>query len=160
MLNSQKGTSLIEAMIALVIITFALLGIASLQVNTVKLNSSAEWHEAAVRLNTEMATRITLQNNNFDLYGVIDTSNSYSKDCVLAACTDVEMVTADAEDWKTEIEDVLPAGRGIISVVGANTLSIVIMWDNDNTGALGSNCSGNSEVDLTCFLTQIIRREA
>lgn len=159
MLNTQNGSSLIESMITLFIISIGLLGIASLQVNTLKYNSSAQWHELAVRLNAEIATRITLQNENFNLYSTIDTSNSYSKDCIANACTDAEMVTADADDWKKEIEDNLPSGRGIISVIDASTLSLVIMWDNDNTGALGTNCSGNEAIDLTCFTTQIVQRE-
>ena len=35
--------------------------------------------------------------------------------------------------------------------VGADGLLITVMWDDDGTGATGTNCGDNPEVDLTCY---------
>jgi len=46
----------------------------------------------------------------------------------------------------------LPSGQGTVSGGGANSVfTITVMWDDARTGATGTNCSGDTTVDLTCF---------
>jgi hypothetical protein len=44
----------------------------------------------------------------------------------------------------------LPGGRGIITN-NADGLLVTVMWDDDGTGANGTNCGPDPEVDLTCY---------
>ena len=152
----QRGVSLVESMIALLIISIGLLGIAGLQITSIKQNNSALQHSQAVWIGYNIADRIRANFGEFDRYAGIDTSTSYTQDCQTSACTAPQMVTSDASEWKVLVEN-LPAGRGIISSPSAAELVIAVMWDDEGTGATGTNCGPNPAVDLTCYTVNLIQ---
>ena len=149
MTKKQTGMGLIESLIALLVISIGLLGIAALQITSLKLHSSAQWHSQAVWFSYEMTDRIMANRLNFDSYNNIDTDDDPSMDCKANPCTGAQMVTADAQDWK-EMLATLPGGRGIISSTGDNTLVVSVMWDD---GDATTNCT-NGEPNpgtRTCY---------
>ncbi len=149
--KQQAGLSLLEAMIALVIISVGLLGIAALQINALKQNNSAYWHSQAVWMAHDMAERMRANSSVIATdYVGIDTSNTYAQDCQTAACTPTQMAIADAADWKAQVET-LPAGRGIVRNTNPGETEIAVMWDDEGTGASGTNCGNDPSVDLTCY---------
>jgi hypothetical protein len=91
----------------------------------------------------------------FNLYDGIDTSGSYSGDCQADACTQEEMIQADAADW-TNLVSTLPNGRGVITSTGINTLQVSVMWE-ENLGE--SNCTNDEPVGDTfsCYTVTISR---
>ena len=120
--------------------------------------ASAHWHSQAVWFSYEMTDRIAANTDptnpaTFNQYDGIDTDNGYSMDCQTNACTSGQMVTADAQDW-TNMVQLLPGGRGVISSPVANTLQISIMWD-DNAGE--ANCLNGEPAtpDQTCYTVTI-----
>ena len=157
--RQQRGVTLIESLIAAVVMSIGMLGIAALQLTAVSQNSSALNHSQAAWLASNMSDRIRANLPVFDTYAGIDTSNSYSQDCETTACTAAQMMTADASDWKTLVET-LPGGLGRISNdldvgAGSNALVVTVMWDDDGTGATGQDCGPNTEVDLTCYSVSV-----
>lgn len=150
-LNKQSGVTLIESMIALLVISVGLLGIASLQINSLKQNSSAYWHSQAVLMGQNMADRIRANGVAAADYIGIDTAGNYSQDCIQSTCSTEDMRKADATDWKQLLTS-LPAGRGIIRSSVANQMDVVVMWDDEGTGATGTACGNNPKVDLTCYI--------
>ena len=136
-------------MIALLIISVGLLGIAGLQVTAMKQNLSALNHSQAVWIASTMADRIRANITEFDTYKGIDTNTSYAQDCLSAECTTAQMVVADAADWATMVSS-LPSGRGRV-VDDADGVLVTVLWDDEGTGATGTNCSNNANVDLTCY---------
>ena len=147
--RKQQGVTLVEAMIALLVISIGLLGIASLQLTAMSQNTSALNHSQAVWYAYNMSDRIRANITEFDNYDGIDTTNGYSQDCVSSACSTGEMLTADAADWATMVAN-LPAGRGLITN-NADGLVVTVMWDDEGTGATGTNCGPDPAVDLTCY---------
>ena len=145
----QQGVTLVESMIALLVISIGLLGIASLQITAMSQNASSLNHSQAVWYAYNMSDRIRANKGEFANYDGIDTTNSYSQDCMSSACTNAQMLTADAADWSTMIAN-LPGGRGIIANT-ADGLQVSVMWDDEGTGATGTNCGTNPNVDLTCY---------
>lgn len=146
----QQGVSLIESMIALLVISVGLLGIAALQISAVSLNSSAYWHSQAVLYAHDMADRVRANQVAINDYIGINTANGYSQNCKSQACSTEEMRVADAADWADQVAT-LPSGIGIIRAPEANQLDIVVLWDDEGTGAAGTGCSNNPDVDLTCY---------
>jgi type IV pilus assembly protein PilV len=147
----QQGISMIESLVSLLIISIGLLGIASLQISSIKQSSSAHWHSQAVWANYEMTDRISANSSDsFATYADIDTDNDYSMDCTANECTPAAMITADAEDWKTQVSQ-LPDGRGLIKSNAPDTLDVTVMWldpaGNKNCGAL--------DADRTCYTVTI-----
>jgi type IV pilus assembly protein PilV len=153
--NRQQGVSLIESMVALVVISIGLLGIASLQIVAMKQNATALNHSQAVLMSYNMADRVRANISQFANYAGIDTSKSYSRDCMGSACNTSQMVTADAEDWSTQVQN-LPGGRGIITG-DATQLAITVMWDDDGTGATGTACGNDPKVDLSCYTATLVQ---
>ena len=147
--QSQQGLTLVEAMIALLVISIGLLGIASLQLTAMNQNASSLNHSQAVWIAYNMSDRIRANISEFDNYNGIDTTNNYAQDCMATTCSNAQMREADAADWSTMIDN-LPGGRGMITN-NADGLLVTVMWDDDGTGANGTNCGPDPEVDLTCY---------
>lgn len=147
--RNQQGLTLVEAMIALLVISIGLLGIASLQLTAMNQNASSLNNSQAVWYAYNMSDRIRANISEFVNYDGIDTSNAYSQDCMSAPCTTGQMVTSDASDWAAMVGN-LPGGRGVIAN-DADGLVITVMWDDDGTGATGTGCGPDTNVDLTCY---------
>ena len=151
----QRGLTIIESMISLLIISIGLLGIAALQITSMKQNAIALNHSQAVWIGYNMADRIRANISEFANYADIDTSKSYAQDCMGAPCNTTQMITADAAEWATEIQN-LPAGRGIVAG-DATRLNVTVMWDDEGTGASGTNCGNDPAVVLTCYSVTLVQ---
>ncbi len=156
-MKKQLGTTLIESMIALLVISIGLLGIAALQITSMSQNSSALNHSQAVWLAYNMSDRIRanmVDLAQFNDYTGIDTEyiTANSGDCTTTACaTSGDMKDADASEWKTMIE-ALPGGRGLVFTSADSGLIITVMWDDEGTGTNLTGCSDDPSIDdLTCF---------
>jgi len=147
----QRGLTLVEAMIALLVISVGLLGIASLQLTAMNQNASSLNHSQAVWYAYEMSDRIRANLTAFATYHGIDTNTAYSQDCTSSACTPAQMASADAADWATMLGN-LPGGRGTVNLANAaDGLIVTVMWDDDGTGATGTGCDPANTSDLTCY---------
>jgi type IV pilus assembly protein PilV len=149
-LKKESGLTLIESMVALLVISIGLLGIAALQINSLKQNSSAFWHSQAVLLAHDMADRVRANRIDAANYIGIDTTNTYNQDCMGTPCDTDQMRLADATDWAAGLT-LIPGGRGIIRAPVAGQLDVIVMWDDEGTGATGTACSNDPKVDLTCY---------
>lgn len=147
--NLQQGVTLVESMIALLVISIGLLGIASLQITAMSQNASSLNHSQAVWYAYNMSDRIRANMNQFNNYDGIDTTNGYTQDCLSSACSNAQMLQADAADWATMVAN-LPGGRGRITST-ADGLVVSVLWDDEGTGATGTNCGADPNVDLTCY---------
>lgn len=153
--SRQGGLTIVECLVTLVVISIGLLGIAALQLTSMKQNASALQQSKAVWATYNMADRIRSNGVRFADYTGIDTSTAYSQDCSNNPCNDSQLVTADAAEWSAKVRE-LPGGRGRIT--GApQQLMVTVMWDDEGTGATGTNCSGNAQVDLTCYTITLIQ---
>ena len=147
--HRQRGLTLVESMIALLVISIGLLGIAALQLTAMQQNATALNHSQAVWIAYDMADRVRANITQFANYAGIDTANTYEQDCMGGDCNTGEMVTSDAADWAAQVGN-LPSGRGIIAG-NANQITISVMWDDEGTGATGTSCGNDPTVDLTCY---------
>ena len=153
--RSQQGLTMVESLVALIVISIGLLGIAALQLTSMKNNSSALHHSKAVWAGYNMADRIRSNGARFADYNGVDTENGYAQDCTNSACNDTQMVDADAADWTDKVRE-LPGGRGLVTG-DPERLTVTVMWDDEGTGANGTNCSGNTQVDLTCYSITLLQ---
>jgi type IV pilus assembly protein PilV len=152
--SRQRGLTMIEAMTALLVISIGLLGIATLQLTAMQQNSSALHQSKAVWAGYTMADRIRANSIRFANYSGIDTSSSYSQDCMSSSCNSDQLVIADAAEWAVTVSD-LPNGRGQVTS-NADQLVVKVMWDDEGTGATGTGCSNNAQVDLACYSITLV----
>ena len=163
--RSQTGFSLFEVLIALLVLSIGLIGLATLQAQGIRSNYSASSRSEATFLAADIADRMranmrntsTLTQNLTTLaanYGI----NTYSDARynpggadVATQCANANVSAADACEWEAAIENLLPSGRGVVTQTGGVFL-ITLMWDDERTGATGTNCTGG-DTQLTCFHT-------
>lgn len=130
--SSAAGISLIEMLVTLLVLSIGLLGVASLQVYSLRHNSGAYFRSQASVLAYDIADRMRA-NRSVALAG----SNNY--DIALAASkpsslTDVRQ--QDLNEWLTALET-LPGGDGQIACVAATrTCQVTVQW-NDSRGGSG-----------------------
>lgn len=152
----HAGFTLLEVMIALVIFSIGLLGLAGLQAGGLRSNTQAQLRTIATIQAYDMAERIRANPRGVEDgdYNAFDDATPTAEDCISAACTADEMATYDYYEWVTNTQNVLPSGHGTVSsnvVNGVRLFTITVMWDEERTGVNGTGCSGDPTVDLKCY---------
>lgn len=152
--RNYSGFTMLEVLVAIVILSFGLLGLAGLQATGLKNNNSAYMRTQANLLAYDMIDRMRANqqgviNGNYDELMKTTPSNP---NCINSGCTVAEMAKYDAYEWSVKLSELLPAGTGKVIGNGQGSIfTITIMWDEHKTGVSGKNCSGNPKVDLSCF---------
>ena len=114
----EQGFNLIEVMVALVILSLGVLGMAALQFTSIQQNQDAYFRSQATLLAYDLADRIRLNNDARDNYlqdaaGVEDTDCiSYSGDT--NGCNSAEMAQHDLFEWFALLGRELPSGNGLV----------------------------------------------
>ncbi len=111
-----RGIALMEALIAIVLLSVGALGYAALQMKGLSASSSAMWRSKAGILAYEMADRMRANRA-----GVV--AGSYNAlgapqvvtDCGAAAdCTPARMAQLDHAQWNATLANDLPGGTGVV----------------------------------------------
>ena len=153
--SSTQGFTLIEVLIAVLVLSIGLLGLASLQANSLRNNYSAYMRSQASILANDMADRIRANpgtppaNTPLGIYGSLTGPISSGADCELTTCTPDELAGYDSRKWYGNLALFLPGGTGTVTRNG-NLFTVTVMWDDNKTGATGTGCGGGA-ADLTCF---------
>jgi len=152
--RKQSGFTMLEVLVAIVVLAFGLLGLAGLQADGLRNNTSAYLRSQATLMAYDMMDRMRanmlgVESGDYDnLMGTTPTDPN----CITTGCSVAQMAQHDAYEWSRQLAEILPAGQGSVIGNGAGSaFSITVMWDDRRTGATGTNCSGDPAVDLTCF---------
>lgn len=136
-LTRARGTTLIEALVTVLVLSLAALGYAALQLRGVSSNSSAAWRSQATVLATEMADR--LRGNpagvTAGVYNSLLTPGTALACSTSSSCTPAQMATTDFANWRSTLGRVLPGGSGVVCI--DSTVSAV---DEDSLASPG--CDG------------------
>ncbi len=119
--NSQRGFTLLENMVALLILSIGLLGIAGLQAFTLKSGASSAMRLSAIQQANEMADR--MRANIGGIYPPPGGATLYSDvtpmtppaagvNCLSAMCTPGQLEAYDLLQWYTDNLVVLPGPTG------------------------------------------------
>lgn len=119
-LTSNRGFTLLEVLIALLIFSLGLLGVAGLMVVSVKTNHSAYLRTQASFLAQSMAERMRTNMGSALAYnGTYDSSTAGAGTCTGGVCSPAGLVTRDREIWSQQLVDFLPAASAEIQCAGA-----------------------------------------
>jgi len=123
------GFSLLEVLVALLVTSVGLLGLAALQLVSLKQNHGAYLRSQATFLAHDMVERMR-SNRQQAISGAYDVGFGGSGGSGLAA--------ADLAQWQALVDALLPSGDGAVSVDAARGLAIVsVRWD-DSRGDTGA----------------------
>ncbi len=101
-LRRNRGFTLVEAMVALIVLSVGLLGIAALYVETLRANRTSLYRTQAVNLATNIGDRMRSNRNPASAYAC-------GSPCDPAAGSNA-IAIADLTDWVNQIEQQLPGG--------------------------------------------------
>jgi type IV pilus assembly protein PilV len=141
--GSNSGFTLVEVLIALVILSIGMLGIAALLLNSLQSSRTALLRSQAVVLASDLAERIR---SNRSAGTVYDTSVTPAPALVPACestgsdCSAADMASNDLKRWQNAVSAALPGGAGNVVVqqitTTVNRYTIAISWvqsgDSDN----------------------------
>lgn len=142
------GFTLIEVLVAVLVLSIGLLGLASLQATSLRYNNDSSVQTQATFLASDMADRMRANVSKAADYPA--KSAAANANCYNAGgCTPDEMAANDVYEWNQALAT-LPAGQGTITSIGGGLYRITVMWDELRNGANGTNCNPDDPADLRC----------
>jgi type IV pilus assembly protein PilV len=165
-MKKQSGFTLIEVLIALVILSFGLLGLAGLQATSLRNNLSAYHRSQATQLAYDMADRMRANLADAGTYAastystVAPTAATQQAGCTTVAnpCASAAMAQQDLFEWNRNIiggpatgglpltPATLPLGQGLITVAAPPIYQISVNWDDNRDGLRNANFQINFEL--------------
>ncbi|MGA9422631.1 MAG: type IV pilus modification protein PilV [Rhodanobacteraceae bacterium] len=138
----KRGFTLLEVLIALLIFSFGMLGLAALQSFSVKANQSANYRSQATALTNTMLDNIRANRDYIQSYYSSD--YAAGDDCTTSDPPDgATQAEFDVNNWRYQVSCELPAGEAAIAPISANEVAVCIRWSDSRlqSGATtGSNC--------------------
>lgn len=121
------GASLLEVLIALVVVSIGLLGMASLQLSAMKDNQVALEHTQASSLAYEALDLMRASRQQA-------LSGSYDLPLGISAPSGTSIPAVDLQTWKNHLALSLPNGDGGIIRNGNSVVTIKIKWNESRSG--------------------------
>ena len=119
--KKQKGVSLIEALVTLAILAFGLLGLAMMQLQSMKFNTDSYSRSQATWLAYDLMERMRMHRNSTATF----TSSYNASDCNKTSGT-----TENERDcWFLLIQQSLPSGVAVITTPTVGTFQVDISWN-------------------------------
>jgi type IV pilus assembly protein PilV len=141
MMKNQNGFTLIEVLIAVVLLAGGLLGLAALQAAGLSNNQSAYNRSQATQLAYDIADRMRANPKAAASYlANPSTANATATACSSSAntCTPAQLAVKDLYDWGVDLDNTLPNGEGRVAVAGS-VYTVTVSWDDDKSGAANFN---------------------
>lgn len=146
-MRQQSGFTLIEVLIAVVVLAGGLLGLAAIQATALGNNKSAYNRSQATQLAYDIADRMRANPTAASKY-LTSFMQPSAADCATGdnpctackssanACTADQMAEQDLYDWYRNLTDDLTGGNGTIAKdAGANVYTVSVSWDDDKDPA-------------------------
>lgn len=174
----QRGTSLIEALVALLVLALGVMGMAAVQTRSLSTARTTYLRALAIQAADDLQDRIQA---NAALRHAPPLINPYltswgprpasGRDCTTTLCDGPQLAAFDLVQWKKELARSLPAGDGRVFSSPADTSQwgVLVAWSETkgrneslatavrdasgqaDTGVPGANCPDT----LTCHLIYI-----
>lgn len=145
--RASGGASLVEVLVAIVVLSLGLLGVAGLQASISKYKINTWVRASVATLVADMAERIRINPDaagpHYDqpsgttpsLYAIStdwatqqSADPSVSKDCDTTTCTSAERATFDLQAWSLLVRQSLPQGAALISGDRKEGIALTLLW--------------------------------
>jgi type IV pilus assembly protein PilV len=119
--KQQAGFTMMEVLVAIVIITVGLLGIAGLQALSLRSTAGAGLRTIATQLAYDMTDRMR---SNAEGVGVgaydVNANPASVSSCYTSGCSFQQVAQQDLQTWLTRVQTLLPDGQAIICRDGSD----------------------------------------
>lgn len=176
----SRGVTLIEVLVALVIVAIGLLGLAGMQVRGLSIQKDAHGRAIATQLALDLADRMRAnldpatapagtppaQYTFTTAYG--SALPTGATDCGAGICTLAQQAQFDVERWIARVNQALPGGWARVErpIAGEPTWNITLIWQEvgfRQAGLVGSSCDAavlatvpaNRQAGAECLLIRV-----
>lgn len=150
----QAGASLLEVLIAILVMSFGLLAMGGLTAATQQYVKMTQFQSIGMQLASEFGERMRGNVTGFES-GLYTKTGPYSgtgatpKPCK-APCSPAEIAASDIAEWTNELQRRLPGGDGFVRRDAVNTLAtdVWILWldpELSDAGAPGGSVASASD---------------
>ncbi len=152
-MNKQGGFTLIEVLIAVVILAVGLLGMASLSLSSLQSSQGAALRSQASSLASDLGERLRANrafavSNGTDYLLAINAAATSKPVCAdnVAGCDAAGQAQRDLFEWRTSLTNNLPGGTAVITKPGTRQYQLVLTWSE--AGNLAAASSYTLRIDL------------
>ena len=155
--HGQRGISLIESMIALVVLALGIMGLAGVQTRMLVESRTANYRAIAVGLIDDLNNRMLLNRTaafagsyrvgtNSTTWDGTQTVPLAAKDCLAAACTGTNLAQSDLQQWRAAVTAALPGSdvNVFASTTDPRQIGIAVGW-SANEGKAGQTAQADSD---------------
>lgn len=150
--DGLRGFSLIEVLVALLVLSIGLLGLAALQTTSLQYNTESYFRTQATYFVYDIVDRMRLNSNSVTdggAYDVADTTavntllsdyatcKTSSCDCDSTACNTTDLATYDLGKWYDRMNVVLPGAKdspATIEIDASKKVTITVSWRERDLG--------------------------
>jgi type IV pilus assembly protein PilV len=149
-ISLERGASMIEVLVSMVIVAFGLLGLLGLQARALSFQKDSVDGRAAAELASQMSDRIRAnmigfrdRNYSDDMNPPNDVPMAFAACANPAQCTPAEIAARDQARWQQEVRRRLPTAAAYLVTDDANPLgwprfiTVTIAWQEPGQSAAG-----------------------
>ncbi len=129
--HAQGGFSLMEVLVAVLILAIGLLGLAGLQTFSLQSNVNAYQRSQATMLTYEI---IDAMRTNV----AVARAGGYDLALGAAPAGGASVNAQDVAAWYQRVTALLPAGQASIQPLGANVYTVTVQWSDDKRAGAGA----------------------
>lgn len=155
--SRQRGVTLLEALVSIVILAIAVLGMLGVQMRTLAETQTGVRRAQSVRLIEDLAERIKANPDGFaqlsNFVGGFTSTTTATVQCDAAVCTPTELAQWDIDKWRAAVAETLPLGKAAVftstdeTTVGQQRqLGIVVGWRANERSR-----EGESAADIAAY---------
>lgn len=150
----NKGFTLIEVLIATLILAVGLLGLSGMQAMGLRSTVSSYNRSQATQLTYDMIDRIRstyLASDSHNVYVTIQPENASEQPVCIStsdscssptACDSTKMAEQHLFEWNRDLKAILPSGKGTITSVATSAsivFTITVSWDDNRDGIIDAD---------------------
>ena len=163
--NKSRGLSLLEVLIALVIISLGLLGLAALQVSSMKKSTQTRVYNYAASslqdLSERLAANASAAKAGYFNYSNLDKTDGTlptGNNCAQSSCTAQQNATYILRTWAVPLSTTLPSPRFSVSktdMASGALMTLTLTWDANLSGTGAQSCNTQSVEGAQCHEVKI-----
>lgn len=159
----QRGATLIEVLVALLVLAIGLLGMLGLQNRALKFSQAALYDSQARHAISDLVERVRMNTrldaSNAQYYSISQaSSSSAATSCVNSNCSPRQLAAWDVSQWLAALTNTLPDAKAEVKYAqGSSELTVSVFYSTAylNKQAAGPGISGDPTVRQISLKTRI-----
>lgn len=159
----QRGITLIESLIAILVTALGILGILGVQMRTLTDTQTTVRRAQAIRLIEDLSERLKVHPNALLSLGSYasawstpsSTPGAPATNCATTACNATQLTTYDVAEWIRDVQRILPVGDATIflapgdDAANPRQLGVMVRWRENERPPNADDTSYKKNIDAT-----------